>query len=409
MENNRVVISGIGVISSIGIGKEAFWNALEKGESGIREISRFDTSSCKAKLGGEIKNFDFYSLMQISESNDDSRYRLMDSLSKLGVAGTKLALEDTDLEIKKNETSRKGVIVGTVFGCLESNEMFNEGILRKGPLYVNPIIFKNTISNGVGAQVAIEYSIKGVNLTFTSGITSGMHAIIYAFDLIKHGEADIIITIGIDKLCQVLFQGFDMLRLLSPQDNKLEGCRPFDRTRNGLVIGEGAGVLILEKLSYALERKSKIYAEIVGFGIASGEENIARAMRLSLENAKILPQKIDYICTSANSTKELDRRETKSIKDVFGECAYKIPISSIKSIVGETFGAGGIFNVISGAMAISEGIIPPTINYENQDPECNLNYVPNYPQRSKVEFVLANTAGRKKGEAISIAMKRYTP
>ncbi len=194
MKNNRIVITGIGVISSIGIGVKEFWDAITKGKSGITKISGFDTSSCKAKLGGEIKNFDFYSLMQISVDNDESRYRIMDSISKLGVAGAKLAIEDSISDIKKIETSRKGVIVGTVFGCLETNVIFNEG--RKVTPPGNPIVFKNTIANGVGAQVAIEFGIKGVNLTFTSGITSGMNAIIYVSDLIKYGKADIIITIA---------------------------------------------------------------------------------------------------------------------------------------------------------------------------------------------------------------------
>lgn len=389
---NRVVVTGLGVISAVGIGKEAFLKSLREGKSGIKEITRFDTSNYKSHLGGEVTDFnpkDYINPMKI---------RRMDRDSQIAVASAVLVLRDANLKITPENSSGCGVILGSGFTGLETTEAFHRGLIEHGPSGVNPMLFPNTVPNAPAGHISIELGITGPNSTITQKGATGEGAIGYAYSLLQHDKAKVILTGGVDELSWILFHAYSQLGILSPLENEShpEGCRPFDRKRNGMVLGEGGGILVLETLEHAQKRGAKIYAEVIGYGMSSSNpgisdydsdpEGMARSMELALEDAKISKEKIGYISAAANSTPILDESETRAIERVFGK---DIPVSSLSSSVGY-FNASGGLKAISACLAMENGFIPPTINYEEKDPSCDLDYVLNKAQEKKIEAVLIN-------------------
>ncbi|MBU4310760.1 beta-ketoacyl-[acyl-carrier-protein] synthase family protein [bacterium] len=405
---NRVVITGLGVISPIGIGKEAFLKSLKEGKSGIGKITRFDTSKYRSHLGGEVTNFnpkDYINPVKI---------RRMDRDSQIAVASAILALRDADLEITSGNSPECGVILGSGFTGLETTEAFHRGLIEHGPSGVNPMLFPNTVPNAPAGHISIELGITGPNSTITQKGATGEGAIGYAYSLLRHDKAKVILTGGVDELSWILFHAYSHLGILSPLKNEdyPEGCRPFDKRRNGMVLGEGGGILALETLEHARERGARIYAEVIGYGMSSSNpgisdydedsEGMARTMELALEDAGIPKEKIGYISAAANSTPVLDKSETEAIKKVFGR---DIPVSSLSSSVGY-FNASGGLKAISACLAIENGFILPTINYREKDPFCDLDYIPNKIREKKIEAVLINGFADG-GSNASLILKRF--
>ena len=405
---NRVVVTGLGIISPIGIGKETFLKSLREGRLGIKEITRFDTSKYKSHLGGEVTDFnpkDYINPMKI---------RRMDRDSQIAVASAVLALKDANLEITSENSSACGVILGSGFTGLETTEAFHRGLIEHGPSGVNPMLFPNTVPNAPAGHISIELGITGPNSTITQKGATGEGAIGYAYSLLRHGKAKVILTGGVDELSWILFHAYSHLRILSPLENEdyPEGSWPFDKRRNGMVLGEGGGILVLETLEYAQKRGAKIYAEVIGYGMSSSNPGISdydsdgagmtRTMELALEEAKVSKEEISYISAAANSTPILDRSETEAIKKVFGK---GVPVSSLSSFIGY-FNASGGLKAISACLAIENGFIPPTLNYQEKDPSCNLDYVPNKAREKRVEAVLINGFADG-GSNASLILKRF--
>jgi len=405
---NRVVVTGLGVISPIGIGKEAFLKNLKEGKSGIKEIIRFDTSKYKSRLGGEVTDFnpkDYINPMKI---------RRMDRDSQIAVASAVLALKDANLEISSENSSVSGVILGSGFTGLETTEAFHRGLIEHGPSGVNPMLFPNTVPNAPAGHISIELGITGPNSTITQKGATGEGAIGYAYSLLKHDKAKVILTGGVDELSWILFHAYSHLGILSPLENEdySEGSRPFDKRRNGMVLGEGGGILGLETIEHAQKRGAKIYAEVIGYGMSSSNPGISdydsdpkgmvRSMELALEDAKISEEEIDYISAAANSTPVLDESETEAIKKVFGK---NVLVSSLSSSIGY-FNASGGLKAISACLAMENGFIPPTINYQEKDLSCDLDYVPNKAREKRVEAVLINGFADG-GSNASLILRRF--
>ncbi len=405
---NRVVVTGLGVISPIGIGKETFLKSLREGKLGIKEITRFDTSKYRSHLGGEVTDFnpkDYINPMKI---------RRMDRDSQIAVVAAVLALKDANLEITSGNSSGCGVILGSGFTGLETTEAFHKGLIEHGPSGVNPMLFPNTVPNAPAGHISIELGITGPNSTITQKGATGEGAIGYAHNLLKHNKAKVILTGGVDELSWILFHAYSHLGILSPLENEdyPEGSRPFDKRRNGMVLGEGGGILVLEAIEHAQKRGARIYAEVMGYGMNSSNpgisdydedsEGMARSMELALEDAKISKEEISYISAAANSTPILDRSETEAIKRVFGK---DIPVSSLSSSIGY-FNASGGLKAISVCLAMENGFIPPTINYQKKDPSCDLDYVPNEAREKKVEAVLINGFADG-GSNASLILRRF--
>ena len=383
----RIAITGIGLITPIGIGKEAFWANALKGISGIREISSFDTARFSSHKGAEVREFnpsDF-----ISSSNE----RKMDRLSHIAVAGARLALEDAGLK-EFSWQDRAGVVIGTAYGSLKSTSQYLNGLVDYGPSRANPFIFPNTVSNAPASYIAIELEIKGPNVTVVHKQSSAEQAIFYGYNLLRRKKADIIITGGCDEICWILYQVHDILNVLATGSE--QSC-PYDRRRNGIILGEGAGFLILERMEDAVKRNARMYAEIAGFGfygthaplLGWDEEptGLCKAMEGAIKNGGLVPEDIDYISASADSSSLLDALESKAVKSVFGNSHP--PASSIKSMIGEIGASGGI-KVAVASLSVKEGIIPPTINYKDPDPECDIDCVPNESRRKNIEAALVN-------------------
>lgn len=388
----RIVITGIGLITPTGIGKDAFWESALKGVSGVREITSFDTSRLSSHKGAEIKGFnpsDF-----VSSANE----RKMDRLSQITVATAKLALEDAglkDSEINsESQKERIGVVIGTIYGGLKSTSQYLKGLANYGPSRANPFIFPNTVANAPASYTAIELGLKGPNVTVTNKQSSAEHAIFYGYNLLRRKKADIIIAGGCDEICWILYQAHDILGVLS-QGN--EHSSPYDRSRNGIVLGEGAGFLILETMEGAIKRDTRIYAEISGFGFYGSHtpligwdeepDGFCIAIEGAIEMAGLIPRDIGYISASADSSRVLDAIEAKAIRKVFGQNSPAV--SSIKSMIGEIGASGGIRTAVA-ALAIEEGMIPPTINYNDPDPECDIDCVPNEARKKDVDSALVN-------------------
>jgi 3-oxoacyl-[acyl-carrier-protein] synthase II len=388
----KVVISGIGVLSPIGIGRDNYWEGLFEGRAGFREITLFDTAPFQVHHAGEMADFDPLAFLGKKGLRD------LDRSTKLICSAAKLALDDARLQITEENTHTTGVSIGTTFGSLHSISQFDRTGLIEGPRFVNPSHFPNTVINSPASHVSIQFKIKGFNTTISTGFCASLDALAYAADFIKLNRADIVLAGGVEELCEETFMGFHKLGYLSGTDGSEPVCRPFDARRNGIILSEGAAVLVLEDGERALNRGAAILARVMGYGNAfdpsadsrfnHAGQGLKHAIIHALNDASLNPENIDYICACANSTKGLDRMETRAIKEVFGKHAYTIPVSSIKSMVGESFSASGALSLAAGIGAIQKGLISPTINYTEKDSECDLDYVPNEARQKIVKTVL---------------------
>ena len=393
----RIVITGIGLVTPLGTGTQKAWKHLCEGRSGIRRIQKFDPSNLKTQFAGEIPDFNALSFMEGKE------IKRTDSFIQYAVAATRISLEDAGLEISEELSSRVGAIIGTAVGGVE---VFQKNIIEmheKGPNRVSPSFIPSIIANMASAYVSIIFNLKGPNSCVVTACASGAHAIGDGMSIIERGEADVMIVGGAEAAVQPIgIAGFNAMRALSTRNDEPErASRPFDRDRDGFVMGEGSGVLILEELEFAKRRGARIYAEIIGYGMSGDAFHITapslkgpvNSMRQALMHAKISPCHVDYINAHGTSTPQNDPNETKAIKEVFGEWAYKIPVSSTKSMTGHLLGATGGVEAAFTVLSIYEGIIPPTINLENPDPECDLDYVPHTSRDARVRVALSNSFG----------------
>lgn len=398
MSDKRVVITGIGVLASNGMGKEAFWAALREGKTGIKPVKLFDTSGTRAKTGGEITDF------KAEDFLGEKGLRTLDRATKLVLSAAKLALDDAGLKSPLSEelSLRTGVSLGSTLGSVWSISEFDKEGLREGPRSVNPALFPNTVINAPASQISIRYNIKGFNTTISTGFAASLDAIDYAVNFIRLYDYDIVLAGGVEELCLQTFLGFHKIgHLAGSREGKIEISCPFDKRRNGIVIGEGACILILEELSHARKRSAIIYGEILGYGTSFDPqsknlyspkaEGASKAIGFALEDAKVNTDEIDYISATANSTLDCDVMETRAVNRVFGNRAKKIPLSSIKSMIGDTFSASGAMNVASSIGAILGGYVPPTMNYEVKDSRCDLDYVPNKSRDAKIGKVLIDS------------------
>ncbi len=405
---NKAVITGVGVIAPNGIGKEEYWKALKNGESGIRPISVFDSSLFKAHLAAEVINFDPVIYL------GDKGLRNLDRGTKFLCSAAKLAIDDAKLEINEDNTNDIGVVTATTLSVIWNISTFSKEAEDEGPQFVNPAMFPGTTINAPSSQVSIRFNIKGFNTTISTGFTAGLDSLRYAIDFIKLGRAKAILVAGVESLFFQTFVGFHKLEFLAGIKGE-EVCAPFDLRRNGIIIGEGSAVLILENEKDALKRKAKIYAEVSAVEnffdpFRSGRynpkaEGLKRSITHSLKKAKIKNSEINYISSSANSVPAQDMLETKAIKDVFENQARNIPISSIKSMIGEAVSASGILQVAACLGAMENNFIPPTINYQAPDPACDLDYVPNKSRDKRVEKALITNFGPGGNNAAAIIVK----
>ncbi len=384
--NKRVVITGLGVISSIGIGKDAFWDSLLQGKSGISPVTAFDTTSHFTHNGGEIKNF------HPEEFILKKRLKFMNRATQMVLASTKLALEDATLTREQLVGYRVGVSQGTTMGAIHAIEEIDQRLVKSET--VDRELLCQLPTHTVPSAIARELSLYGPNVMFSTACAAGNYSIAYAYDLIRLNRADMAIAGASDPFSRIEFTGFNQFSAVAP-----EKCQPFDKNRKGMILAEGAGTLILESLENALNRKANIYAEIGGYGLScdahhmtnASIEGIAECMRKALREAKISVDQVDYISAHGTGTRANDRAECAAIKEVFGTRYRGIPISSIKSMLGHTMGAASALEAIACALAVTNNVIPPTINFETIDPECDIDCVPNQARKHTVNIALNNS------------------
>ncbi|MEK7238644.1 MAG: beta-ketoacyl-ACP synthase II [Nitrospirota bacterium] len=413
MNKRRVVVTGVGLITPLGTGTEKSWQNLLDGRSGIRKITQFDATHFTCQVAGEVPDFEINQFIEIKEQ------KKMDRFIHFAFAAAKMAVEDSGLKITKDNADRIGVLVGSGIGGLSAIEHYHTILLEKGPKRISPFFIPMLIINLAAGQISIYFGAKGPNSAVATACASGTHSIGDAFKIIKRGEADAMISGGTEAVITPLaVGGFSSMKALSTRNNEPEkASRPFDRDRDGFVMGEGAGIMVLEDMEHALSRGAKIYAEIIGYGMTGDAyhitspppegEGAARCMRASLKDANIHPEEIEYINAHGTSTKYGDELETQAIKTVFGKHAYKLAVSSTKSMTGHLLGAaGGVEGVIC-ALSIFNKIIPPTINLENPDPECDLDYVPNKARAMDTNMAMSNSFGFG-GTNACIIFKKYT-
>jgi 3-oxoacyl-[acyl-carrier-protein] synthase II len=399
-EQRRVVVTGIGLVTPLGTCVEKNWGALIAGRSGIRRISRFSNlEAYPSQIAGEVPDFSPTDFIEPKE------IKKMDLFIQYAVAAAAMAMTDSGLNIDTELAEQVGVIIGVGLCGIDTIETTKEAILQGGPRKISPFFIPKVISNLAPGQIAIRHGAKGINLTPTSACASGTHAIGEAYHLIRRGLQDAVITGGAESaITPLAVGGFAAMKALSTRNDEPErASRPFDRDRDGFVIAEGSGVLILEERERALQRGAKIYAEVVGYA-ANGDahhmtapapegEGAARCMRLALKDAGLAPTDVDYINAHGTSTEYNDANETMAIKKVFGEQAAKLAVSSTKSMTGHLLGAAGAVEGVFSALSLHHGLIPPTINYDNPDPQCDLDYVPNEARKADLKVVLSNSFG----------------
>ncbi|HTS20087.1 MAG TPA: beta-ketoacyl-ACP synthase II [Verrucomicrobiae bacterium] len=399
MSERRVVITGIGVLTPLGSDLEVFWQNLLAGRSGIAPVTRFDTTAFDCKIGGEVRDFKPEEFMPIKET------RRTDRFTQYAVGAAKKAMADSGIDLSKEDVNRIGVLVGSGIGGMETIEDQVGILLKKGPGRVSPFMIPMLIVNMASGYISMLLGVKGPNLAVVSACATATHALGEAARAIVHNDADIMISGGSEAaVTQMGYAGFCAMKAMSTRNDEPErASRPFDAQRDGFVMGEGAGVCILESLEHARKRHAKIYAEVAGYGItgdayhmsapAPEGEGAARSMAMALKHAGLNPEEIDYINAHGTSTQVGDKCETQAIKSVFGAHAKKLAVSSTKSMTGHLLGAAGAVETAVCALAIRDGMIPPTINYENPDPECDLDYVPNKARQTPVRACVNNSLG----------------
>ncbi len=408
----RVVITGIGAVTPIGIGKDAFWNALIEGKSGIGPITRFDVSEYTTKIAGEVSDF------VVTDFIDKKEAKRMDRSTQYAVAASKLAIDDAKLDLEAEDRERIGVIIGTGIGGMEALYDQYKVLFAKGPSRISPFLVPMMIGNMASGMTSIQFGLQGPSSCVVTACATGTNSIGDAARAIKYGDADVMLAGGTEApISPAALAGFGSMKALSTRNDEPErASRPFDKDRDGFVMGEGAGVIVLESLEHALARGAHIYAELAGYAYNSDAYHItapapggvmaAKAMRQALKDGGIELNEVDYINAHGTSTGLNDKNETMAIKEVFGDHAYKLAVSSIKSMTGHLLGAAGGVECIAAAMAIDQGIIPPTINYETQDEGLDLNYVPNVAEKREVRVAISNSLGFG-GHNATLALKKY--
>ena len=412
MSKRRIVITGIGALTPIGNSVEEFWQAMMEGKSGAGPITKFDASAFTSNFACELKNFDPLTYI------DKKEVKRMDSYTQYAIATATMALEDSKLDLSKINLERAGVVIGSGIGGIQTFEDQHNAYVQGGPKRISPFFVPMMIPDIAAGQVSIKYGLKGPNYATVSACATSSHAIADAYILIEHGSADIMVCGGSEApITQMSVGGFNSARALSTwNDRYLEASRPFDKERNGFVMGEGSGTIVLEEFEHAVKRGAKIYAEIIGVGLtgdafhmtapAPGGEGAVRSMKEALRDGGITPEDIDYINAHGTSTELNDKNETSAIKTVFGEHAYKTAISSTKSMTGHLLGAAGAVEAIASVLAIVNSTVPPTINYDTPDPDCDLNYTPKTPVKKEIKYALSNTFGFG-GHNASLLFKKF--
>ncbi|MDP4101571.1 3-oxoacyl-[acyl-carrier-protein] synthase 2 [Bacillus subtilis] len=411
MTKKRVVVTGLGALSPLGNDVDTSWNNAINGVSGIGPITRVDAEEYPAKVAAELKEFN------VEDYMDKKEARKMDRFTQYAVVAAKMAVEDAELNITDEIAPRVGVWVGSGIGGLETLESQFEIFLTKGPRRVSPFFVPMMIPDMATGQISIALGAKGVNSCTVTACATGTNSIGDAFKVIQRGDADVMVTGGTEApLTRMSFAGFSANKALSTNPDPKTASRPFDKNRDGFVMGEGAGIIVLEELEHALARGAKIYGEIVGYGStgdayhitapAQDGEGGARAMQEAIKDAGIAPEEIDYINAHGTSTYYNDKYETMAIKTVFGEHAHKLAVSSTKSMTGHLLGAAGGIEAIFSILAIKEGVIPPTINIQTPDEECDLDYVPDEARRQELNYVLSNSLGFG-GHNATLIFKKY--
>ncbi|MGH7198673.1 MAG: beta-ketoacyl-[acyl-carrier-protein] synthase family protein [Candidatus Omnitrophota bacterium] len=410
MIKNRVVITGIGVVSPIGIGRASFWKALTEGKSGIKPVSLFDTSKVGSKLAGEIGNF------VPEEILGQKALRNLDRTTLLGLCAAKLCLDDAHFQVNEENANDVGVVLGSTMGGVWSiNEFDKEGV-RNGPRSVNPALFPNTVMNAPASQISIRFGIKGFNTTISTGFTSSLEALEYAKQFIALNRASSVLVGGVEELCEQTYKGCYKLKFLSgSKEEHSELCAPFDRRRNGAVLGEGSVMFLLENYESAKKRNAKIYAELKGVGSAYDEDSFyrynikvvgaKRAIERALQESDIALEDIDYVASGANSTLDGDVAESRALQFTLGMVQKNVVASSSKSMIGETFSAGGAFQVATGLLSLDQRVIPPTINFEKKDIRCQVDCVPNEARQAKIRNVLVTNLSPMGQNAAAVLSK----
>ena len=383
--SDHICITGIGVVSPIGIGKEEFLASLRNGRSGIEVINAFDTHFSRSKKAGMVRSFlpkDFIPAGKI---------RRLDRASQFAIAASKLALADASFSVTQENSTSVGIVLGSGFCGLSSSEEFHRSQVLKGFLDLNPMLFPNTVPNAPSSHVSIELGIQGVNCTLVQSYCTAEAAVLFACEQLRKGKIDLILTGGVDELSEFLFRGFSELHLLATDQGHGEKSCPYDRMRNGLVLGEGAGILVIENEEHARLRGAKIYGHILGYSLlgksskGDGAKDIERSIKNTLREREDIS--IDYLSGAGNSSKALDALETRGIKKSFPSQYFEIPVSSIKSMVGEAIASGGM-RMVANVLSLENDFIPPTINYLTPDPACNLRYVVNKRLDQKIRTIL---------------------
>ena len=394
----RVVVTGVGVVSPLGTGNAKNWDALVAGKSGIAPITRFDTTDLPVKIAGEVKDF------VAEDFIDKKEIKKMDLFIQYSLAAAHFAMEDSGLVINEENAERVGVLVGAGLGGLPAIERYHSALIEGGYKKVSPFFIPMLIINLAPGHISIKYGAKGPNLSSVSACATGTHSIGDAYHMIKRGDADAMIAGGCESTVTPLgIGGFSVMKALSTHADPATASRPFDRDRDGFVLSEGAGIVVLEEYEAAKARGAKIYGEVVGYGLsgdayhlttpAPGGEGAARCIKMALNGAKVNPEQVDYINAHGTSTHFNDLYETMAIRSVFGNHADKLMVSSTKSMTGHLLGAAGGIEAIFALMAMQTSVVPPTINYDNPDPECDLDYVPNTARDAKVDYAMSNSFG----------------
>ncbi|MEW6696181.1 MAG: beta-ketoacyl-ACP synthase II [Bacillota bacterium] len=412
--SKRVVITGMGVITPVGTGLDDFWKALTAGVSGIARITRFDPSEYSTQIAGEVKDFDF------SRYIDKKEGRRMDKFSQYAVVAAAMALEDAHMDMESLDKDRTGVIVGSGIGGMETFEEQCRVLVNRGPGRISPFLIPMMIANMAAGQIAIKFGLRGPNITAITACASSGNAIGDAFKLIQRGDAEVVITGGTEApITPLAVAGFCAAKAMSTNNEEPErASRPFDVDRDGFVMGEGAAMLVIESLEHAQQRGAQIYAEIVGYGSTCDAYHItapdpegygaASAMQMALADAGLKPEDVQYINAHGTSTPVGDVAEVGAIKKVFGDHAYKLVVSSTKSMTGHMLGAAGAVEGIASVLAIRDDLVPPTINLENPDPACDLDFVPNQARQMTVNVALSNSFGFG-GHNVTLAFKKFKP
>jgi 3-oxoacyl-[acyl-carrier-protein] synthase II len=412
VSNRRVVVTGIGLVSSLGIGTSENWTALLAGRSGVETITKFDASQFATKIAGEVRGFD---PLQFIEKKDVKK---MDVFIQYAIAASQFAMDDAQLKVEPHNATRVGVFIASGIGGFTTIEREHKALLDGGPRKISPFFIPSAIINLAAGQVSIRYGAKGPNSATCTACSASAHAIGDAYEIIRRGSADVMIAGGSEAAITPMgIGGFGALRALSTRnDEPSRASRPFDKDRDGFIVGEGSGVLILEELGKALQRGAKIYAELVGYGMSADAYHITapsedgdgafRVMNAAIESASIARERVDYINAHGTSTPQGDSLESLAIKRTFGDHAYKLAVSSTKSMTGHLLGAAGGLEAGITALAVHDQVVPPTINLDCADSLCDLDYVPKHSRRMHIDYALSNSFGFG-GTNAALLFRRY--